>query len=1257
MDQNADGTGDENPLTMPDGYTGLTPGDVYAVPTPDPTVPVTFTTAQSILTPPFSQNTLPLIVPGPQILSTAVVGTSGKVVRGSAGSQELLVDDTSSQYQVNFDRPIQVSTFTPSQVLSIMGPSGSIIGPQTFAPNSADQAIPTATAAGSGTLDSSLTINSDNTLQIADLTVSLTIASTSDSSLTAVLVAPDGKTTIPLFSGVGGASGQNFINTVFDDSAATSITAGTAPFTGSFTPEYTANSATLTSLQGKSADGTWQLKITNTNTGATSTLDSWSLSITPAITVTPVASTETTINNVKFATEFTIGFPQQQLSGTYTIQLGPNIQDQFGNEMDTTSSAGLNVLRDTSQNGPTTPVGYTAADLPKTISTATTNSSGQAVPSSVSSSIVVPDSYVIAGDKTAAGQSVMQIQLNISFADDPDLTATLYHYDPSGDPLGPGVILFSGVGSGTNAANFNNTVLDDNAATPIQEGSAPFFATYDPQESLATVFAPPTGMNVQGTWTLVVQNTSSTITGTVNSWSLTFQKPLPTTGLGQPGSDDTSFGFQILSLSQSDAVSSEQWTAVGAESNTAGAGEVTAIAVDPSDPSGNTVYAAGASGGVWKTTDFLTTNPSGPTWIPLTNFGPNAALNISSIAIFPRNGDPTQSVIIAATGGATAGEDNTDAPGVGFLISTDGGATWNVYDSTDNVDASGNLLPIDSAARDREFVGDTAYQVTVDPQPTPSGGVIIYAALSGPTGGIWRSEDTGQTWTQVLSGNATAVVLDPNSGIVLDPTTGTDVQGNDQIVYAGIEGVGVDMSTNQGQSWALMAGVVGNPLIEDDTTGANDNPAAPPATPNGAEGRITLAVPAATSNAVWNQIYSGWLYAAVATSSGGFDGLFITKDFGENWTQAGIQSALGSTVLQPLEDQPGQNYHQADPVNAPATGANPYPITDGTQGNLDLTLTVDPSDPSVVYLGGFGGDDYNSDTGLIRVDTTDMFDAHSLVSPYDQVPGNFGYDLNGTGAITWNSINNGLPVWLEPGGNFTTGSYLNFIRNPYEPFLNDSSLYVYNYENFTNTGAGVKWIPFDMPGTAYQAAVAEIDPTTGLPRLIFGNDDGIWTELDNNGTFENQVGSYQTAGIDRNGNLQIAQFYTGAVQPSSVAAQAASALFYGAAQNTGVMYSDPDELGDGDLQWTQVQQTEDGLTDYEPAPLISASGVATDQQGSGTLYSYVFPFAGGSVSQFRPGQRHRPDLRPPAGQRRRTRTDRPAMDARWHRRPRCRPGQ
>ena len=82
------------------------------------------------------------------------------------------------------------------------------------------------------------------------------------------------------------------------------------------------------------------------------------------------------------------------------------------------------------------------------------------------------------------------------------------------------------------------------------------------------------------------------------------------------------------------------------------------------------------------------------------------------------------------------------------------------------------------------FVGDDVYQVVVDPKLTPTGQVIIYAAMSGTNGGIWRSEDTGKTWQLMLAGQATAVVLDPDSGTVLNPDTDTCVQGNLQIVYA-----------------------------------------------------------------------------------------------------------------------------------------------------------------------------------------------------------------------------------------------------------------------------------------------------------------------------------------------------------------------------------------------------------------------------------------------------------------------------------------
>ena len=76
----------------------------------------------------------------------------------------------------------------------------------------------------------------------------------------------------------------------------------------------------------------------------------------------------------------------------------------------------------------------------------------------------------------------------------------------------------------------------------------------------------------------------------------------------------------------------------------------------------------------------------------------------------------------------TGGEGHTASSGVGFLISMDGGTTWTLLDSTDNVDSSGNFLPIDSASRNREFVGMTVNKVVVDPKLSPTGQVIIYAA-------------------------------------------------------------------------------------------------------------------------------------------------------------------------------------------------------------------------------------------------------------------------------------------------------------------------------------------------------------------------------------------------------------------------------------------------------------------------------------------------------------------------------------------------
>ncbi|MEO8512143.1 MAG: T9SS type A sorting domain-containing protein, partial [Ignavibacteria bacterium] len=77
-----------------------------------------------------------------------------------------------------------------------------------------------------------------------------------------------------IINAVGG-SGDNFINTVLNDSAATPIASGTAPFTGSFRP-----SSPLTPFNGAFVSGYWRMVITDSAAGDQGALTAWCLVIT-----------------------------------------------------------------------------------------------------------------------------------------------------------------------------------------------------------------------------------------------------------------------------------------------------------------------------------------------------------------------------------------------------------------------------------------------------------------------------------------------------------------------------------------------------------------------------------------------------------------------------------------------------------------------------------------------------------------------------------------------------------------------------------------------------------------------------------------------------------------------------------------------------------------------------------------------------------------------------------------------------------------
>jgi hypothetical protein len=172
------------------------------------------------------------------------------------------------------------------------------------------------------------------------------------------------------------------------------------------------------------------------------------------------------------------------------------------------------------------------------------------------------------------------------------------------------------------------------------------------------------------------------------------------------------------------------------------AGSINAIAASPTDP--DLVYVGTVNGGIWQTTN-ATAAP--PTWMPLTD-QQLPALSIRSLAISPVDAN----ILFAGTGSTSSfafdGSTDNASPGFGVARSTDGGATWTVL-------AASTL-----AGREIESIVPT----TLD-----GGNVVLAATLYGVRGGVFRSTDMGNSFTQ-LSGNGTSGL--PNavvSSLVADP--------------------------------------------------------------------------------------------------------------------------------------------------------------------------------------------------------------------------------------------------------------------------------------------------------------------------------------------------------------------------------------------------------------------------------------------------------------------------------------------------------
>ncbi len=364
---------------------------------------------------------------------------------------------------------------------------------------------------------------------IADVNVRLNITHTFDSDLTVTLISPAG-IRVPLFAGVGG-SGDNFVNTVLDDEAATAIGAGVAPFTGSFRPI-----SSLGVLDGVSANGTWTLEIRDTAAQDVGTLNNWGLDF-----LDGEQSTLTRANGfyafvgLPSATYNVRSIPPANWSaaGTnlYTVTIAASTDSFVGRDF----GSGVNnrfygqVFDDVNGDGV---FQTTEAPTPGRVVYQDANGNGVLDAPTTSNfvnstALVVTDLGTVNSPLVVSGSSGstidVNVRVNITMTFDADLDVFLVH------PDGTRVELFTDVGGGGD--NFTNTVLDDQAATAITAGTAPFTGSFRPEGSLATL----NGKLANGTWRLELTDDASGDIATLNNWELiivTGETTVTTSALG-----------------------------------------------------------------------------------------------------------------------------------------------------------------------------------------------------------------------------------------------------------------------------------------------------------------------------------------------------------------------------------------------------------------------------------------------------------------------------------------------------------------------------------------------------------------------------------------------------------------------------------------------------------------------------------------------------------------------------------------------------
>ena len=383
-----------------------------------------------------------------------------------------------------------------------------------------------------------------------------------------------------------------------------------------------------------------------------------------------------------------------------------------------------------------------------------------------------------------------------------------------------------------------------------------------------------------------------------------------------------------------------------------------------------TFYMGATGGGVWRTTD------GGSNWEVLSDKDFTRG-SIGAIAV--SESDPN--VIYVGTGEEPI-RGNVSA-GDGVYKSTDGGQTW-------------KNLGLRSAGQ--------ISRIRVHPGNPDLVYVAVQGHVWGPSHerGIFRSEDGGRTWKNVLSVNDSTGASD----LSMDP-------GNPRVLYAGFWQV-------VRRPWELVSGGRGSGLWRS-LDGGDTWKKLASGLPEGLLGKLGVAASAARPGRVW---------AMVESKKGG---LYRSDDRGDKWTWVNDEHKIRERAWY-------YSWVYPDPKDAEKLylpNVYMHRSTDGgrTFSNLSVPhgdnhdLWIDPDDPNRMILGNDGGATITFNGGrtwstqgnqptaqFYRVAVDDRFPYWVYGAQQDNssvaVPS--GVTGRAIGATDWHEIGGGESGWIAP---------------------------------------------------------------------------------------------------------------------------------------------------------------------------------------------------------------------------------------------------